>query len=89
MTEKDCIEILSALDGDSCQPDEALQRVAADPAFGQHKPVRRVLRGFPAETDVSVNDLSVGLRPGGGARPFRREQEKPQAYGQEKRQEAP
>ena len=35
MTEKDCIEILSALDGDSCQPDEALQRAAADPAFGQ------------------------------------------------------
>lgn len=35
MTEKDCIEILSALDGDSCQPDEALQRAAADPALRQ------------------------------------------------------
>ena len=36
MTEKECIKILSALDGESRQPsDEELQRAAADPALGQ------------------------------------------------------
>lgn len=61
MTEKECIKILSALDGESRQPsDEELQRAAADPTFGQvideASQLRRALQEREPQPDAAQTE---------------------------------
>lgn len=60
MTEKECIEILAALDGESHLTDEELQRAAADPAFGrivdEASQLRRALHERETASDAAQTE---------------------------------